>query len=149
MQVACVDVGAWDMHAAMGTVDSGQMKTRLADLAAAVTAFTTDLADRMDGITVVTLSEFGRRVAENGSGGTDHGHGNCVFVIGGGVRGGRMYGHWPGLASSALVQGDLPGTTDYRQILAEIASQRMGVGPVGEVFPGLKASPLGIVRERS
>ncbi|HEY6794125.1 MAG TPA: DUF1501 domain-containing protein [Kineosporiaceae bacterium] len=149
LKVACVDVGAWDLHAGMGRVDGGQMRDRLKDLADAVAAFTADLADRMGSLTLVTLSEFGRRVAENGSGGTDHGHGNCVFVIGGGVAGGRMYGTWPGLSSSALVQGDLPGTTDYRQILAEIAVKRMGIRRVSDVFPGLKAAPLGILRARA
>jgi uncharacterized protein (DUF1501 family) len=95
---------------------------------------------------VITLSEFGRRVAENGSGGTDHGHGNTVFVLGGGVVGGKVYGRWPGLASSGLIQGDLPGSTDYRQILAEIMTKRLGVGSPTAVFPGLKPAPLGVVR---
>jgi uncharacterized protein (DUF1501 family) len=148
VQVACVDVGDWDLHAAMGTVDGGGMRQRLGDLADAVAAFATDLGSRMAGVTLVTLSEFGRRVAENGSGGTDHGHGNTVFVLGGAVAGGKVYGSWPGLAPSALVQGDLPGSTDYRQILAEIMTKRFAVSPVAGVFPGLAAAPMGIVPPR-
>jgi uncharacterized protein (DUF1501 family) len=148
VRVVCVDFGAWDMHAAMGTVDSGQLRSRLRELAEAIAAFTTDLADLMGSITLITLSEFGRRVAENGSGGADHGHGNCVFVVGGAVAGGRTYGTWHGLAPAGLVQGDLPGTTDYRQLLAEIAVKRMGIDSASAVFPGLKAAPLGIVRSR-
>jgi uncharacterized protein (DUF1501 family) len=148
LRVACVDVGEWDLHAAMGTVSGGRMRTKLGDLASALAAFATDLGSRMESVTVVTLSEFGRRVAENGSGGTDHGHGNSAFVLGGSVIGGRFYGSWPGLAPSVLVQGDLPGHTDYRQVLAEIAVKRLGAGDHATLFPGLRPSPLGLVRER-
>jgi uncharacterized protein (DUF1501 family) len=148
LQVACVDVGGWDLHAGMGTVGEGVMTRQLGELAAALAAFATDLGARMATVTVLTLSEFGRRVAENGSGGTDHGHGNGAFVLGGAVVGGRVHGRWPGRAETALADGDLPGTTDYRQIVAEIAAKRFGVGagPVASVFPGLRLDPLGIVR---
>jgi uncharacterized protein (DUF1501 family) len=100
----------------------------------------------MSRVTVVTLSEFGRRVEENGSGGVDHGHGNAVLLLGGGVVGGRVHGVWPGLAADTLVDGDLAGTTDYRQLLAEILTKRCGLGTVSTVFPGLRPAPLGVVR---
>jgi len=98
---------------------------------------------------VVTLSEFGRRVAENGSGGTDHGHGNAVFLLGGGVRGGQVYGRWPGLDPGTLTDGDLAGTTDYRLLLGEILQKRCGVGSLSTVFPGLRGDALGVLRSRS
>jgi uncharacterized protein (DUF1501 family) len=100
----------------------------------------------MDGVTVVTLSEFGRRVAENGSGGVDHGHGNAVLMLGGGIVGGKVHGRWPGLAADDLVDGDLAGTTDYRLVLGEILTQRCGVGSLSEIFPGLSGTPLGLTR---
>jgi uncharacterized protein (DUF1501 family) len=120
----------------------------LGELAAALAAFATDLGSRMNGVTVLTLSEFGRRVAENGSGGTDHGHGNCVFVLGGAVAGGRVFGRLPSLAEPDLADGDLPGNTDYRQLVAEIAKKRFGVptGTLTSVFPGLTPAPMGLIK---
>lgn len=100
----------------------------------------------MSKVTLVTLSEFGRRVEENGSGGTDHGHGNAVLLLGGSVVGGVVHGRWPGLADDKLVDGDLAGTTDYRLILAEILTKRCEVGSLATVFPGLSGAPLGVVR---
>jgi len=144
--VACVDEGDWDMHAGMGTADTGWMFDHLTDLAQALAAFATDLGPLMDGVTVVTLSEFGRRVAENGSGGVDHGHGNAVLMLGGGIDGGKVHGRWPGLDEAALVDGDLAGTTDYRSVLGEILTKRCGAGSLAQVFPGFSGTPLGVAK---
>ena len=146
LRVACVDDGDWDLHAAAGGVDGGAFAGHLGSLAAALAAFGTDLGPLLSTVTLVTLSEFGRRVAENGSGGTDHGHGNAVLLLGGGVVGGRVHGRWPGLAGTDLVDGDLAGTTDYRLLLAEILRTRCGFGSTAGIFPGLRGDPLGIVR---
>jgi uncharacterized protein (DUF1501 family) len=146
MQLACVDFGNWDMHAGLGQVGQGWMHQQLGDLASALASFATDLGDQLQRVTVVTLSEFGRRVAENGSGGLDHGHGNAMFLLGGGVVGGRVHGTWPGLAG--LDAGDLPVTTDYRTVLTEVLRNRCGVTRTGSVFPGFHGTALGVVRPR-
>ena len=143
LRVATVDQGNWDMHVNMGRSDKGWMVNQLTEFAAALLAFAIDLGDGLNGVTLVTLSEFGRRAAENGSGGVDHGHGNVSFVLGGGVHGGQVYGRWPGLATSDLDHGDLAVTTDYRTLLAEILEKRGGLA-VGSVFPGLDRSRLGM-----
>jgi uncharacterized protein (DUF1501 family) len=111
-------------------------------------AFATDLGPSLADVTVVTLSEFGRRVEQNGSGGVDHGHGNLVMVLGGGTVGGQVYGTWPGLAPDALVDGDLAGTTDYRTILGEILQKRCGAGSLGSIFPGFSGTELGLTTAR-
>ena len=146
MRAACVDFGDWDMHAGLGTAVAGQrMYTHLAELAAALAAFATDLgADGLSTVTLLTLSEFGRRVAENGSRGVDHGHGNAMLLLGGGVRGGRVHGTWPGLAPAALASGDLAATTDYRAVIGELLQKRCGVGSLAEVFPGVTPAALGV-----
>jgi uncharacterized protein (DUF1501 family) len=100
-------------------------------------------------VTVATVSEFGRRVAENGSKGADHGHGNAMLLLGGGLRGGRVYGTWPGLAADKLVAGDLAATTDYRAVLGEILQRRCGIGSLGDVFPGVAPTRLGLASARS
>jgi uncharacterized protein (DUF1501 family) len=148
LQVATVDYGHWDMHAELGSADQGWMHDQLTELAQALAAFATDLGPDLSRVTVVTLSEFGRRVHENGSGGVDHGHGNAVLVMGGGVRGGKVYGRWPGLSEPALDHGDLAVTTDYRTIIAEILTRRCGVGSTSAVFPGWSGTPLGLVKPR-
>jgi uncharacterized protein (DUF1501 family) len=148
LQVACVDFGDWDMHSDMGDADSGRMHDHLDELARSLAAFAAGLGPLLDGVTLVTLSEFGRRAGENGSGGTDHGHGNAVLLLGGGVAGGQVYGRWPGLTDADLVDGDLAGTTDYRQILAEVLVRRCGLASPADVFPGLVPEPLGVVRAR-
>jgi uncharacterized protein (DUF1501 family) len=148
LQVACVDQGDWDMHAGMGGPDAGWMHDHLTELARSLDAFATDLGPLMDGVTVVTLSEFGRRVAENGSGGVDHGHGNAVLMLGGGVVGGKVHGVWPGLADTDLLDGDLAGRTDYRLILGEILTARCAVPSLSAVFPGLTGTPIGVTRPR-
>jgi uncharacterized protein (DUF1501 family) len=149
LQVACVDFGDWDMHVGMGAPGDGRLRDHLDELARCLVAFATDLGPLLDDLTLVTLSEFGRRVQENGSGGTDHGHGNAVLLLGGGVVGGTVHGPWPGLADGDLVDGDLAGATDYRQLLAEVLTARCGVASVASVFPGLTPAPLGVVRARS
>ena len=148
VQVAAVDYGDWDMHADLGREGGGWMATKLAELSSAMAAFAADLGPRMATTTVVTLSEFGRRAAENGSGGLDHGHGNLVLVMGGGVVGGRVHGAWPGLSGGALDDGALAGTTDYRAVIGEVLQKRCGAGSLAEVFPGFSGTGLGVVRGR-
>ncbi|SDE60649.1 DUF1501 domain-containing protein [Auraticoccus monumenti] len=145
LRAAAVDFGGWDTHAGMGNAAKGFMRDHLGRLAAALAAFWTDLGAEQSRVTVITLSEFGRRLTENASGGLDHGHGNLAMVLGGGVNGGKVYGSWPGLASSALVDGDLAGTTDYRTILAEVMERRQKL-TASTVFPGVGSSRLGLVR---
>lgn len=148
LRVATVDYGGWDMHTGIGGPDDGQMAKRLGEMAAALAAFAADLGPDLDRVTLVTLSEFGRRAEQNGDGGTDHGYGNAVLLLGGGVNGGKVYGTWPGLAPDALVDGDLAATTDYRAIIAEILGARCGVSDVASVFPGAATAGLGLVRSR-
>lgn len=143
LRAATIDVGNWDMHTGLGASDSGWMYRQLIELGQALAAFNQDLGSKMADVTLVTLSEFGRRVAENASGGLDHGHGNVSLVMGGGVRGGKVYGRWPGLAASNLVDGDLAGTTDYRTVLAEALEQRAKLSST-TVFPGLSTARLGM-----
>jgi len=148
LRVAAVDCGNWDMHVGLGSSTSGWMHDNLTGLGQALAAFATDLGSAMSRVVVVTLSEFGRRVMENDSGGLDHGHGNAVFVLGGGVKGGQVYGPWPGLADADLVLGNLKGATDYRTILAELLEKRCGLSAAG-VFPGLGSSRLGLATSLS
>ena len=117
-------------------------------LARGLGAFHTDLQDAMSSVTLVTMSEFGRRVAENASAGTDHGHGNFMLVMGGGAQGGQVYANWPTLAPEALNDGDLAITTDYRDVLAEVLTNRLNNPAIDQVFPGLNPLPPGIVRAR-
>lgn len=146
LEVACVDVGGWDTHVAQGG-SSGPMAALLADLAGGLAAFHADLADRLDRLTVVVLSEFGRRAQENGGLGTDHGHGGLMLLLGGGIAGGRVYGSWPGLEPEQLVgPGDLAITTDYRDVLGELVQRRLGNPRAGEVFPGYTVRELGVTR---
>ena len=149
LQIACVDFGNWDMHAGMGTVGSGWLRSHLSQLAKTLDAFASDLGNAMGRVTVITLSEFGRRLKENGSGGTDHGHGQAVLMLGAGVRGGQVHGQWPGLAVDDLVDGDLAGTTDYRNVLAELLEKRCGVGSISTVFPGITSDRVGAFKQRA
>ncbi|HEX5018821.1 MAG TPA: DUF1501 domain-containing protein [Actinomycetes bacterium] len=149
LQVAAVDFGDWDMHTDLGDVDSGWLYDKLDELANSMAAFATDLGNRFNDVTVVTLTEFGRSLVENGSGGVDHGHGQAVLLLGGGVQGGQVHGTWPTLEPDALAGGDLAGTTDYRQLLAEILEKRCEGSEMSTVFPGLTSDRLGIVRSRS
>ena len=148
LQVAAVDFGDWDMHVDLGTADAGWLYDKLRELSRALAAFVTDLGSLMSGVTVVTMTEFGRSLVENGSGGVDHGHGQAVMLLGGGVVGGQVHGQWPGLAEPELVDGDLAGTTDYRQLLAEVLEKRCAASGVATVFPGAPTERLGVVRAR-
>ncbi|MGN6472403.1 MAG: DUF1501 domain-containing protein [Mycobacteriales bacterium] len=143
LEAVTLDAGGWDTHAAQNAVLPGL----LADLAASLVAFTTDLGDLMRHTTIVVMSEFGRRVEENSAGGTDHGHGNVMFVIGKGIRGRQVYSHWPGLAPNHLDSGDLAVTTDYRQVLSDVVKHRMQNHHVQRVFPGLHYRPVGVARD--
>ncbi len=149
LEAACIDLGSWDMHAGLGTPDRGAMANMLTVFAEGLAAFYRDLGGLMGAVTVVTMSEFGRTFAENGSNGTDHGYGNAMFVLGGGIRGGKVYARWPGLAPDKLDKmGDLRVTTDYRDVLAEIVSRRMRNSRLAEVFPGFRPTPLGLAERR-
>ncbi len=143
-RVIAVDCGAWDHHTGQGTISAGQLKTNAVDLAKSLAAFFTDLGTAGDRVTVLTISEFGRRVRENGGNGTDHGYGNCMLALGAGVRGGRYLAKWPGLADGNLVQGDLAVTTDYRSVLAEAVAARFPEVSVPQVFPGFAAAAVGL-----
>lgn len=149
LTLATVDVGGWDMHTDEGRVDSGDLRDHLAELDDALGAFVADLGDGMSGVTVVMLTEFGRTVRENGTVGTDHGHGQAVWVIGGGINGGRVYGTWPGLEEDKLFDnGSLAATSDYRDVLGDVLAARGGVGSFTGIFPDYKPTPLGIAKPR-
>ncbi|WP_370307948.1 DUF1501 domain-containing protein [Sinimarinibacterium flocculans] len=137
-----INLGGWDHHANEGNA----LPPKLQELAQGMAALRTDLAERFDDVVVVTMSEFGRRAAENAAQGTDHGSGNAMFVLGGRVNGGRVIADWPGLQSAALDDGALRITTDYRNVLGEILSQGFGNQDLGSVFPGVRAaSALGLL----
>ncbi|MBL7259253.1 DUF1501 domain-containing protein [Actinoplanes sp. LDG1-01] len=150
LATAAVDCGDWDMHEGLGTTAKGQrMHDNLTDLALALAAFAADLGpEGMKSVTLLTISEFGRRVQENGSRGADHGHGNAMLLLGGGVKGGQVYAKWPGLAPAALVAGDLAATTDYRSVIGEILQKRCGFGSLSQVFPSITPSTFGLVSAR-
>ena len=138
LEVAFAEATNWDHHANEGGV-AGQIALRLDDFSTAIAALAEDLGDRMADTVILTMSEFGRTVAENGNRGTDHGHGNAMMVIGGPVRGGRVYGTWPGLAAQQRFEGrDLAVTTDFRDVFSEIVSRHLGAAPgaLARVFPG-------------
>jgi uncharacterized protein (DUF1501 family) len=148
LQVACLDYDNWDMHAGMGQLGDtkGWLHGQLADVAACLAAFATDLGPALSKVTLVTLSEFGRRAYENGSGGADHGLGQAVLALGGGVNGGQVLGPWPTLAPGALADGDLAVTTDYRSILSEILTRRCGLASTTSVFPNFTPSAVGLAK---
>ncbi len=136
LEVAYAEIGGWDTHVNQGGAD-GQLAARLADVGRTLGAFVTDLGSGLQDVVIVTMSEFGRTVAENGTRGTDHGHGNAMLVLGGPVRGGRVYGRWPGLAVAQRVDGrDLAITTDFRDVFSEVLTGHLGVKDLRPVFPG-------------
>ena len=126
VEAAFTDVNGWDTHQNQGSVN-GQLANRLGDFSASIAAFWRDMGDDAGNITLVTMSEFGRTAHENGTGGTDHGHANAMFVLGGNVKGGKVYGKWPGLENDQLNEGrDLALTTDFRQVLGEVVESNTG-----------------------
>ena len=141
LEVTFVDTGGWDNHVNEGGAQ-GQLANLLRELGQSMAAFSQDMGDRMEDIVVVTMSEFGRTAHENGNRGTDHGHANCMFVMGGAVKGGKVYGRWPGLAPEQLNEGrDLTLTTDFRSVLGEVIQQHLGTQQLNAVFPGFENDP--------
>jgi uncharacterized protein (DUF1501 family) len=145
LEVAFTDIGGWDTHRGQGGA-RGQLANLLGQFAQGLSALVTDLGSaRMQDVVVLTMSEFGRTVRQNGTGGTDHGHANAMFVIGGAVRGGKVYGQWPGLKEEQLYEGrDLALTTDFRDVFGEVVSKHLGTVDLKRVFPGY--APEGKVR---
>ena len=145
LEVAFADIGGWDTHVNQGGA-TGQLAGRLDDFAKSIAAFVQDMGDRMADVVIMTMSEFGRTARQNGSGGTDHGHAGCLFVIGGSVKGGKVFGKWPGLAPEQLNEGrDLALTTDFRSVFAEVARKHLGAQSVEKIFPGFAPSELGLI----
>ncbi|WP_260704907.1 DUF1501 domain-containing protein [Edaphobacter flagellatus] len=141
VEAAFSDIGGWDTHQNQGNVN-GQLANRLREFSDTIAAFWRDMGDDAQNITLVTMSEFGRTARQNGTGGTDHGHANVMFVLGGQVRGGKVYGKWPGLANEQLNEGrDLAVTTDFRRVLGEAAYKTLGSRNLDLVFPGGKVDP--------
>ena len=145
LEVAFAESGNWDHHVNEGAA-LGQLATRLDDFGRGIAALVRDLGDRMQDVVILTMSEFGRAVAENGNRGTDHGHGNAMLILGGAVRGGKVYGKWPGLAREQRYEGrDLAVTTDFRAVFNEVVHQHLGLTNTRAVFPGFTApAPLGL-----
>ena len=149
LRYAAIDLGGWDTHENQGTTGNSLYSNKITELSQALTAFYNELnpTGQMGRVTVIVQSEFGRRVRQNGSGGTDHGYGNPLLVIGGPINGRRMYGQWLGLDPQVLSPyfGDIPATTDFRRVISELMIRRMGNNKLGEIFPGYTGySPLGI-----
>ena len=140
LEIAFTDVGGWDTHVNQGNA-RGQLANRLQEFSVAIAALYQDLGQRMDDVVVLTMSEFGRTVKENGNRGTDHGHANAMLVLGNSVRGGRVYGKWPGLKSDQLHEGrDLALTTDFRDVFGELAARHLRTSDLKSVFPGYSIS---------
>ena len=144
VEAAFAEVGGWDHHGN----ENQQLSNLLRQFSSAIAAFTEDMGDRMEDIVLVTMSEFGRTVEENGNAGTDHGHGSMMMVLGGPVAGGKVYGKWPGLEKEQLFEGrDLAVTTDFRTVLSELVRGHLGQQDLTGVFPGFTgAAPLGLLR---
>jgi uncharacterized protein (DUF1501 family) len=137
LEVAFAELGGWDTHVNQGSA-VGQLAQRLDDFSRGIAALARDLGDRMGDTVILTMSEFGRAVSENGNRGTDHGHGNAMFIVGGqNIKGGKVYGRWPGLAREHRYEGrDLAVTTDFRAVFAEIVRAHLGVTDTRTIFPG-------------
>ena len=148
LEMAFADVPGWDHHVnEVGQrADQGQLANLLRDYGQAIAAFWQDMGDRMADVSLVTMSEFGRTAHENGNRGTDHGHANCMFVMGGDVKGGKVYGKWPGLEKEQLYENrDLALTTDFRDVLGELVARHLGNPTLNGVFPGYSTKFLGLV----
>jgi len=144
VEAAFAEIGGWDHH----QNEPNQMANLLRQFGGALAAFSQDMGDRMEDIVLVTMSEFGRTAQENGDSGTDHGHGGLMMVLGGAVRGGKVYGNWPGLEKEQLYEGrDLAVTTDFRAVLSELVGGHLGQKNLAQVFPGYRCGePLGLLR---
>jgi uncharacterized protein (DUF1501 family) len=141
LEVAFADMGGWDTHANQGN-EKGQLAQRLTEFSQSLAAFYRDLGDHMADVVILTMSEFGRTVRENGNRGTDHGHATAMLVLGGPVKGGRVVGRWPGLSREQLHEGrDLAVTTDFRNLFAEVAMRHLGVPASAPLFPGFATNP--------
>jgi uncharacterized protein (DUF1501 family) len=145
LRVGFLDVGGWDHHANEGSTD-GLLNGRLKELGDSIAAFYQDMGDRAGDVLFTTMTEFGRTMQENGNRGTDHGHAGVMLLFGGGIKGGKVYGSWPGLSPEQLFEGrDLQVTTDFRQVHSEILSNHLGILNQGEIFPGFTPQiPLGL-----
>ena len=146
LHIATVDLGGWDTHEYQGSSGAGVFGTQVTDLSNGLGAFYTDMLNYVRRMTIIVQTEFGRRLKENGSDGTDHGHGGLMMVIHGGLlKGGRVHGTWPGLATDQLDNRvDLAITADYRAVLSEVLTQRMGSTDVASVFPGFSGTPISL-----
>jgi uncharacterized protein (DUF1501 family) len=147
LEMAFADIGGWDHHVnELGQrASEGQLANLLREYGQALSAFWQDLGDRMGEVVLVTMSEFGRTAHENGNRGTDHGHANCMFVMGGPVKGGRVYGRWPGLEREQLYERrDLALTSDFRDVLGELVAHHLGSSGIAGVFPGYTPKFLGL-----
>jgi uncharacterized protein (DUF1501 family) len=147
VETAFAEIGGWDHHQS----EPSQLFNVLRQFGIALSAFCADMGDRMEDIVLVTMSEFGRTARENGNNGTDHGHGDAMFVMGGPVRGGKVYGNWPGLEEEQLYEGrDLAVTTDFRAVLSELVAEQLGTTDLAQVFPGYRVGqPLGLLKSAS
>ena len=146
IEVAFADVGGWDTHVNQGA-STGQLAARLTDFSRSTSALVRDLGDRMDDVVILSMSEFGRMVRQNGNGGTDHGHAGAMFVIGGSVRGGKVHGSWPGLEREQLHEGrDLALTTDFRAVFGDVLANHLGASNAGQVFPGYEGAEFSVFR---
>ena len=146
LEVAFTDIDGWDTHVNQGNA-RGQLALRLQDFSSGLAALATDLGKQMDDVVILTMSEFGRTVRENGNRGTDHGHANAMLLLGNGVRGGKVHGQWPGLKNDQLYEGrDLALTTDFRDVFAEVAREHLGTSNLQAVFPGFAAkADVGVI----
>ena len=141
VEAAFADIGGWDTHQNQGAAN-GQLANRLREFSDTIASFWKDMGDDAESLTLVTMSEFGRTARQNGTGGTDHGHANVMFVLGGNVKGGKVYGRWPGLANEQLNEGrDLAVTTDFRTVLGEATFKTLGTRNLEAVFPGARLQP--------
>ena len=145
LEIAFAESGGWDTHAQQGA-GTGAFARRANELAGSLAAFWEDLGPRQSDVVVMTMTEFGRTVAQNGSGGTDHGRGSCLFVLGGEVQGGQVHGTLPNLDPDALEDGrDLPVTTDFRSVFAGVAGQHLGIADPASLFPEWDGQPLALL----
>ncbi len=141
LRVAFADMSGWDTHVNQGASE-GQLAARLAEFGQALVAFAHDLGESMRDVVVLTMSEFGRTVRENGNSGTDHGHATAMLVMGGPVHGGKVLGKWPGLDPESRFEGrDVAVTTDFRDLFAEILARHLGATDLAAIFPGFAPDP--------